>query len=132
MSRDASALANRPSFLRRLLERIGEVLRGLMGPLLKDKFSLFLLVASIALTVVFFSLLGGTRPSSPGQEIALSTMLSRSEAKQLTTATLLDEDSRVVATSAEGRTLWAAYPGSDAQTTALIGTLRDNGAVVTV
>jgi cell division protease FtsH len=132
MKRDTSALTSRPNALRRFAGRVGEVLGGLVRPLLRDRFSTFLLVASIALTVAFFSLLGNTRPSSPGEQVALSTLISRAEAKQILTATLLDQDSRAVVKLADGRMLWAAYPGSDAQTTNLINTLRDNGAVVTV
>ncbi|MDA0174265.1 ATP-dependent zinc metalloprotease FtsH [Solirubrobacter taibaiensis] len=103
-----------------------------MRPLLKDRFSAFLLIASVALTVLFFSLLGATQPSSPGREIPFSSMLQYSESKGIVRATLLDEDARVVATTSGGALFWSAYPASDAQTTALMTTLRDNGAVVIV
>ncbi|HEY6889663.1 MAG TPA: ATP-dependent zinc metalloprotease FtsH, partial [Solirubrobacter sp.] len=103
-----------------------------MRPLLKDRLSLFLIVASAALTILFFTFLGDSKPSSKGDEIALSTLVARSEAKQILSATLLDQDSRVVAQQSDGRTLWAAYPSSDAQTTALFRTLTANGAVVEV
>jgi cell division protease FtsH len=132
MTRDTSALTNRPSAIRRVAGILGTVLSGLVRPLLKDRLSLFLIVCSAILTIVFFTLLGDSKPSSPGSEVPLTTLIARSNEKQIVTATLLDEDSRAVAQSADGRTLWAAYPGSDAQTTSLFRTLGDNGAVVTV
>jgi len=101
-------------------------------PLLKDRFSTFLLVASVLLTFAFFSLLGGTKPSSPGQEVPLSKIIQLSEESQILNATLLDQDSRVVARTADGQELWAAYPSSDAQTTALFSTLREHSAIVNI
>ncbi|MBE2320026.1 ATP-dependent zinc metalloprotease FtsH [Solirubrobacter sp. CPCC 204708] len=132
MSRDKPALASRPSAFSRVVGSLGTLLGGLVRPLLKDRFSAFLLVASVALTVLFFSLLGGTQPSSSGREIPFSTMLQYSEAKSIVRATMLDQDSRVVADTSGGAEFWAAYPESDAQTTALMTSLRENGAVVTV
>ncbi len=103
-----------------------------MRPLLKDKFSLFLAIASLAITIVFFSMLGSLRPSSPGEGIALSTLVARAEANQVTSATLLDQDARVVVTTSYGRILWAAYPSSDAQLNSLFRLLNEHGAVVVV
>ncbi|MDA0161409.1 ATP-dependent zinc metalloprotease FtsH [Solirubrobacter ginsenosidimutans] len=108
------------------------MLGGLVRPLLKDRLSLFLIIASAILTILFFTFLGQSKPSSKGDQIALSTLVNRSEAKQILSATLLDQDARVVAQQSDGRTLWAAYPSSDAQTTALFRTLSSNGAVVEV
>ena len=91
MKRDTSALTSRPSALRRGAGAVGNVLGGLVRPLLKDRMSLFLIVASATLTILFFSLLDSTKPSSPGQGIPLSTMISISEEKQVVAATLLDQ-----------------------------------------
>ena len=132
MTRDTSALTSRPSAFRRAAGFLGTLLGGLVRPLLKDRLSAFLIVASVALTIVFFTFLGDSKPSSPGDEIPLSTLIQRSSEKGIVKATLLDVDARAVIESSDGRTLWAAYPGSDAQTTALIRTLSDNGAVVEV
>src|ERR1700754_4162884 len=123
MTRDTPPLTSRPSAFRRAAGSVGTVLGGLVRPLLKDPLSLFLIVASAALTILFFTFLGDSKPSSKGDPIALSTLVSRANAKQILTATLLDQDSRVVVTQSDGRTLWAAYPSSDAQTTALFRTL---------
>jgi cell division protease FtsH len=132
MKRDTSALTSRPNAFRRAAGVVGSVLGGLLRPLLKDRLSLFLIVASAALTILFFTFLGDSKPTSPGEEIPLSTLVQRSTEKGVVSATLLDQDSRAVIESTDGRTLWAAYPGSDAQTTALFRTLTDNGAVVKV
>jgi cell division protease FtsH len=132
MKRDTSALTSRPNAVRRVAGSVGEVLGGLVRPLLKDRLSAFLIVASAILTILFFSFLGDTKPSSPGDEVPISTVMQRSKEKAIVSARLLDQDARVVVESSDGRQLWAAYPGSDAQTTALIRELNDNGAVVTI
>jgi cell division protease FtsH len=111
---------------------MGQWLGGLARPLLKDKISAFLILCSIALTIAFFTLLGSTKPSSPGEGVALSTVLARADAHQILTATLLDQDARIVTTTADGRELWAAYPSSDAQLNTMIQALRKGGAVVLV
>jgi cell division protease FtsH len=106
---------------------------GRMGrALLKDPLSLFLLVASIVLTVLFFSLLGSIQPSSEGEEVPLSRVSQLTDSGQVATATLLDQDSRVVVNSTSGRTVWAAYPESDAETAQLVRELRRSGAVVQI
>jgi cell division protease FtsH len=105
-------------------DRLGRVGMALM----KDPISTFLLVASIALAVLFFSLLGSIAPSSPGSEVALSHVDRLAESNQIATATLLDHDARVVINTTDGRTLWAAYPSSDAETAQLLRELRESGA----
>jgi cell division protease FtsH len=105
-------------------DRLGRVGKALM----KDPISTFLLVASIALAVLFFSLLGSIAPSSPGSEVALSHVDRLAESNQVATATLLDHDARVVIDTTDGRTLWAAYPSSDAETAQLLRELRESGA----
>ena len=132
MKRDTSALTSRPSAFRRGAGFLGTLLGGLVRPLLKDRLSTFLIVASAALTILFFTFLGDSKPTSPGEEIPLSTLVQRSTEHGVVSATLLDQDARAVIETSDSRTLWAAYPSSDAQTTALIRTLSDNGAVVTV
>ena len=66
MKRDTSALTSRPNAIRRVAGSVGSVLGGLVRPLLKDRLSAFLIVASAILTLLFFSFLGDTKPSSPG------------------------------------------------------------------
>ena len=133
MKRDQSALTRRRTPARRASERLRDGLAAVGRLVVKDRMATFLLVAAVVLTIVFFSLLGAIKPASAGDEVALSTVTALARANQVTSATLLDEDSRVVVTTADGRTLWAAYPNSDAQTTSLMRVLSGSGtATVTV
>jgi cell division protease FtsH len=61
----------------------------------RDKLALFLALASVALAVAFFILLGSIGPSSHGAELPISRVITLAEHKQITTATLLDHDDRV-------------------------------------
>ncbi len=61
----------------------------------RDKLALFLTLASVALAVTFFVLLGSIGPSSHGTELPISRVVSLAEHKQIATATLLDHDDRV-------------------------------------
>ncbi|HEY1833910.1 MAG TPA: ATP-dependent zinc metalloprotease FtsH [Solirubrobacteraceae bacterium] len=129
---------------------------------LKDKLSLFLVIAAIVLAVAFASLLGAIRPSSSGREVPLSSVQALAKEKDISRAVLLDHDSRVVVTTVAGapevttagtlakapgspaaaaeaaesgageKQLWAAYPASGAQTQQLADELGKAGAVVTV
>ena len=106
--------------------------RGLVTFLFKDLFVLGTLILSIALLITFFTLNEDSKPSSIGREVAISQILQLSEQQQLTTAQLLDVDSRVEATTRVGEQLWAAYPRSGAQIQSLFTTLSDNGARVSI
>jgi len=61
----------------------------------RDKLALFLALASVALAVTFFILLGSIGPSSHGAELPISRVITLAEHKQIATATLLDHDDRV-------------------------------------
>ena len=61
----------------------------------RDKLALFLTLASVALAVTFFVLLGSIGPSSHGTELPISRVIALAEHKQIATATLLDHDDRV-------------------------------------
>src|ERR1700742_912988 len=100
--------------------------------LTKDMLATFLLFASIALAIVFFSLLSSIQPESPGTPTDLSNVTILAQDKQITNAVLLDHDSRVVVTTRGGDLLWAAYPSSDSQTNALIRTLTASGSSVII
>ncbi|MDQ2630511.1 MAG: ATP-dependent zinc metalloprotease FtsH, partial [Actinomycetota bacterium] len=99
---------------------------------LKDPLNTALIVASLLLTFTFFNLLGDIKPSSPGEKVPLSRVVQLTDQKQIRSATLLDQDSRVVIDTENGRTVWAAYPSSDAQLNTMIQALDKSGAVVTV
>ncbi|MBA2420450.1 MAG: ATP-dependent metallopeptidase FtsH/Yme1/Tma family protein, partial [Thermoleophilaceae bacterium] len=117
----------------------GQVASALFDPVRKsarwarrDKLSLFLLVASVVLTFLFFSLLGSIGPDSPGRQVPLSQLTSLVRGGDVTRATLLDQDARVVVDATNGEQLWAAYPQSDAQTANLVRTLSLSGTTVNV
>ncbi|HEU4737436.1 MAG TPA: ATP-dependent zinc metalloprotease FtsH [Solirubrobacterales bacterium] len=98
----------------------------------KDPLNTGLIVASIVLTFLFFNLLGDIQPSTSGERIPLSRVGKLAEQKQIAEATLLDQDARVLMDSKEGQVLWAAYPESDAQTSAMVRELTKSGAIVQV
>jgi hypothetical protein len=72
---------------RDIFSAFGERLAGLGRALRKDPISTFLLIASIALSILFFSLLDSIAPSSPGREVALSHVDQLAESNQIATAT---------------------------------------------
>ena len=120
-----------------VLVRLGAVAAAVARLIFKDLLNTFLLVAAICLAVAFALLLGSIGPSSSGTQAPISQIESLAQHKQIASATLLDHDSRLVATTratelAPSRTLWAAYPSSGAQTQALITLLSTAGASVTV
>ena len=131
MKRDTSAITKR-SPAKSAARSVGDALMRIARPVLKDPFSTLLLVASIFLTIAFFTLLGSTKPKSAGDERPLSEIQRISDLQLIESAVLLDYDSRVVIETSTGLTYWAAYPSSDAQTTELIQTLANEGAEVTI
>ena len=67
---------------------------------LKDPLSLFLLLASIGLAIAFASLLGAIKPGSSGRQVPLSAVQTLAKHHGITSAVLLDHDSRVELTTA--------------------------------
>ena len=100
--------------------------------LLRDLFALGLMVAALVVAILFFTLLGATKPSSRGAQLPLSSVFTLARRGEVTLATLLDEDARVQVTTRDGELFWAAYPASGAQTANLSNTLERGGATVTV
>ena len=100
--------------------------------LLRDPLSTFLLVAAIAVTILFFSLLGSLYPTPQGREVPLSTINSLAKAGRLDEAVLLDYDAVIVARTDAGTEIHATYPGSDAATQSLMNTLESGGTQVSV
>jgi cell division protease FtsH len=82
-----------------VLARLGEVGSGLARVLLRDPVSTFLLIASIALAVAFATLLGSIKPSSSGMQVPISTVETLAKQRDISTAVLLDHDSRVEITT---------------------------------
>ncbi len=144
------------------LVTLGAVAQTTRRVVFRDKIALGLALASIALVIAFFSLLGAIGPSSHGSQLPISHVLSLADHRQIVRATLLDHDNRVevalkmpTAKSASTETAsaetggtnvagksnltgaaaleyWAAYPSSGVQTQQLLQSLSHSGAVVTV
>jgi cell division protease FtsH len=144
-----------------VLVTLGSFAGGVRRTLTRDRLSLFLLLASIGLAITFAVLLGDIKPASSGQQVPISTVQTLAKEHQISSATLLDHDSRVEVTTAPTavipiapattssaangsfsvsgppvitgiRQLWAAYPASGAQTQQLARELYVSGATVNV
>jgi cell division protease FtsH len=117
---------------RSLGERAAEVLGPVWRLLRRDPLSTFLLVASAALMITFFSLLGSLGPEGAGRKVPLSTVTKLGEDKILRSATLLDYDHQVVVETLGGLDLYADYPGSDAATQQIFAELTSGETRVSV
>jgi cell division protease FtsH len=122
----------RPSPARRAASAVGEVLTAIGRMLGKDLLTTGLLVASIVLAVLFFSLLGSLKPEGHGHEVPITQITSQAKGKQLLDATLLDQDHQVIATTVDRQNEYANYPASDAATQKLIDRLQLSGVPVQV
>jgi cell division protease FtsH len=91
-----SGLANRRN---PVLVALGDFLSTARRIAFRDPLSLFLLLASIGLAVAFATLLGDIQPSSSGMETPVSTVLKLAKGHDISTAVLLDHDSRVELTT---------------------------------
>jgi cell division protease FtsH len=100
--------------------------------LFRDPMTTFLLVATVALTITFFSLLGSLAPEERGERVPLTVVTRLAEQERVAEATLLDYDARVLVRTEIGNEFWAQYPGSDAATLQLLRVLQQGGVAVTV
>jgi len=123
---------DKPSLGTRGLERV----RGFFAPigkfLARDLLSTFLLVASIVLLVVFFSLVGSLGSEGTGREVPLSTVTHLAEGQRIREAELLDYDHQVIVTTDTGIQLYADYPSDGSATQDLLKSLnsKKSGAIV--
>jgi cell division protease FtsH len=92
-----SGLANRRN---PVLARTADFFSASRKFLLRDPMSLFLLIASIALAITFFVLLGAIKPGSSGREVPLTTVQNLAAKHHVANAVLLDHDARVEVTTA--------------------------------
>jgi cell division protease FtsH len=118
-----------------VLARVGELASGVLRLLLRDPLSTFLLLASIGLAVAFATLLGSIQPSSSGAEIPVSTVLKLAKSHEISTAILLDHDSRVeLSTSPKAPSLLAsgALPAPTTNVTVVRGNHGHSHTVTTV
>jgi cell division protease FtsH len=99
----------------------------------RDRLTAVLLAASIAIVAAFVLLLGSTLPASRGTRIGISQVLHLTDAMKVRTATILDDDDRIVLHVRDGRTLWAQLPsGGGAQAVAVATRMTRSGALVDV
>jgi cell division protease FtsH len=111
---------------------VGERLIAIGRWFAKDPLNTALIAASLVLTFLFFNLLGQIQPSTSGERVPLSRVFKLADEKQISEATLLDQDARVLFETKGGLLLYASYPESDAQTSSLVRELTKSGAVVQV
>jgi cell division protease FtsH len=116
---------------------LGNFSGGARRLIFKDPLNTFLFFAAIFLAVTFAVLLRSIGPSSVGAQIPISQVESLARSKAISRAVLLDHDSRIeLTTRASGnepvRLMWASYPSSGAQTSALISALSKRGTTVLV
>ncbi|HEU0249431.1 MAG TPA: ATP-dependent zinc metalloprotease FtsH [Solirubrobacteraceae bacterium] len=97
-----------------------------------DPLSSFLLLASVALAIAFFALLGSLRPQGEGQQVALTNITTLANSQRVRSAVLLDHDHQVVVQTDTGLQVYADYPASDAATLEILNILRKGGAQVSV
>jgi cell division protease FtsH len=117
---------------RSLGESVGNALRPFWKLIRRDPLSTALLIASIALLVTFFSLLGSLSAEGAGDKVPLSTITHIADSERIHSAELLDYDHQVVVESEGGLQLYADYPASDAATQQIVGQLTESGARVSV
>jgi cell division protease FtsH len=118
------------------LATAGDIALTVRRLLFRDKLALFLGLASVALAIAFFAMLGSIGPSSHGAQLPISRVVSLANHKQVANAVMLDHDNRVEITlkspTAGSPEYWAAYPASGAQTQGLLQSLARAGVIVTV
>ncbi|MDO8186553.1 ATP-dependent zinc metalloprotease FtsH [Conexibacter sp. JD483] len=114
------------------LAALGEVGSGVRRTLLRDPLTTLLLIASLAITIAFFSLLGSIKPDGHGTQVPLSQVTRLAASRAVTAATLLDYDDIVELQTRDGDQLYASYPSSGAQTQTVSQALERGGATVTV
>ena len=91
----------------------------------------------VVLLLIYAGAILYLRPSSPGRELSFDAVVHAAAANKVKTATLEDQDARVVGTvqlDAGGRAVdfWATYPKSDAATNDLLRTFLSGGTTVSI
>lgn len=127
-----ASTARKRSRFQEAVERLGEALAHIGRFLARDRLSAFLLFASIALIVTFFSLLGSLGSGGTGKKVPLSSVIQLGSGQLLRSATLLDYDHQVEVVTAGGLKLFANYPASDAATQEILNSLSEGGTRVEV
>jgi cell division protease FtsH len=117
---------------RSLVEDARDALAPVWRLLRRDPLSTFLLAASIALLITFFSMLGSLGPEGAGRKIPLSTLVELGKGELLRNVTLLDYDHQAVAETDGNLVVYADYPASDAATLQTFQDLAKGGTPVQI
>jgi cell division protease FtsH len=115
-----ASASRRPSAARRTASFAGGVVARAWRFLTRDWLSTALLLASIALAVTFFSLLGSLEPEGRGKETSVNQIADLAEVGMVTEATFLDYDHQVTVETRTGAEYYANYPASDVVTQEII------------
>jgi cell division protease FtsH len=127
-----TGLQRKHSPVRRAAQSLSATVSAAARTIGRDPLSVFLLAASVALTIAFFTLLGSLRPQAQGQQVALTNVITLANAQRIRSAVLLDHNHQVVAQTDTGLQIYADYPSSDAATLEILTILRKGGAEVSV
>ncbi|MCB0882896.1 MAG: ATP-dependent zinc metalloprotease FtsH, partial [Thermoleophilia bacterium] len=100
--------------------------------LVADRLLACLAVLSVALVAAFALLIGSTGPVAGGEQVPLSTVQGMVNQRQVASATLLDDDHRLIVTTRSGATHWAALPSGAGAADALVRALSDPAAGATL
>jgi cell division protease FtsH len=122
---------DRPSLGQRGVQRVRDFFAPIGKFLARDLLSTFLLIASIVLLIVFFSIVGSLGAEGTGRQVPLSTVQKLAENTRIREAELLDYDHQVVVTTDTGLQLYANYPSDGSATQSLLHVLTNKGAIVT-
>lgn len=115
------------------MQRAGAIIRAIptyLAALPRTIVALSVIV--IVMFAAYFAVLGKIQPVGAGQELTLDVVRFRTGEGVIRSAVFYDEDARAVFTMADGRTTFAQYPKSDAQTADLIDHLTRNDVSVRV
>jgi cell division protease FtsH len=91
-----------------------------------------LCAVAAVLFVAFFLMLGSLSPNSPGTQVGLGQVLNSAQQRQIASAKILNEDSRVEVKTRANQTFWAAYPTSEGATSRIIDAMQKSGADLVV
>src|SRR5215469_4951500 len=110
MSNPRLTAQEKASWVRRSSDWFRDRLTPIGRFLLRDTLSTFLLVASIVLLIIFFSLVGSLGAEGSGRKVPISTVERLASAQRIRAAELLDYDHQAVVTTDTGIQLYADYP----------------------
>jgi cell division protease FtsH len=91
-----------------------------------------LVVSALVLMIVLAWSLTALGPNTPGQEVTIGEAKQAIAGGQVASATIYEEDARIVLERVDGSTLWAAYTDDGGSAATLIGELTGAGATVRV